>query len=138
MGICWSDPPQPPPVQTISPAASPCRGCGLWENRPGGNDYCHRCVQVVQPQYTYAVAYTQPQMNTFQVNVRTLTGTNLPIWTSSFETVFQLKQRIQMANGVLPQQQVLIYMGKQMEDQRPLNQYNIQQGHTVHLVLRLT
>ena len=75
--------------------------------------------------------------NTFEVTIRTLTGKNIPLFLDSLDTVHNMQILVYLLEKIPPDQQRLIFEGKQLELNKTLADCNIKKESVVHLVLRL-
>lgn len=69
--------------------------------------------------------------------VKTLTGKTVTLYVRKNDTVGSCKESLEKLEGVPPEQQRLIFAGKQLEEERTLCDYNIKKTSTLHLVLQL-
>ena len=72
-----------------------------------------------------------------QLFVKTLTGKTISVEVEEGDRIEDVKAKIQEKEGIPPEQQRLIFAGKQLEGHKTLSDYNVEEGASLHMVLRL-
>jgi hypothetical protein len=75
--------------------------------------------------------------DTFRVFVKSLSGVTFSLEVTADMTVLQFKEAVTKLNGVVPDDQRLVFAGKQLEDIRTLTSYNVEKDSTIHLISAL-
>jgi hypothetical protein len=79
----------------------------------------------------------EPKPDTFTIQVKSMTGRLHPITVIPSMTVMEIKQLIEKVEQYAPDQQRIVYCGKQLSDDKQLKVYSIQPDATLHLIIRL-
>ena len=72
-----------------------------------------------------------------QIFVKMLTGQTITLEANPSDTVTELKRKVQEKEGFKAHRQRLLYIETPLEDDRTLSQYDIHDGSTLHLIVRL-
>ena len=78
------------------------------------------------------------QRGNMNIFVRTQTDGTFPLMVERSYTIKAVKSIIQHKEGIPPDQQRLIYAGKELEEEKTLGDYGVRERATLHLVLKLT
>ena len=77
------------------------------------------------------------QRTLIPINIETLAGTSFELLVSPYEQIQSIKRKIERREGIPISHQHLIWKSNALEDESCLNDYNIEAGTTIKLVLAM-
>ena len=93
-------------------------------------------IEAVTGDATYTATF-DAAAKTFTVNVKNLKGETVAAPEVTGETtVAELKELLAGTAQIPAAEQRIIFAGRQLEDEKALSEYNIQQGSTLHLIVK--
>lgn len=73
----------------------------------------------------------------FQISVKSINGKTRLVEVQGTDTIRQVKEKLRDKEGINPDEQRLIYAGKNLEDNKTIEDYQINKDATLHLVMRV-